>query len=626
MTTSSSNPPEISAAIPSQPGAFPEHPWIAWLIIAAACLLAILPFAWRGSPSGHDFEFHMYSWMDVQSQWRQGVVYPRWAAMPHWGYGEPRFVFYPPFSWTLGAALGSLLPWKFVPAAYCWLSLTLAGGAMYRLALRWLQPSDSLFAAVFYALNPYHLLIVYWRSAYAELLAAALLPLLILLLLRLKEPGSRATLLLSLLLAAAWLTNVPTAIMIHYSAGAICLILAFQQKSFRYLWKLAIAVLHGAGLASIYLIPAMYEQRWVNIAEVLSPGVRPQDNFLFTMTADPDHNRFNLLISFVAVADIAALLCAIYFSRRDRTRRTLWTSLAIWGGASAFATLSVSDVLWKYLPALRFVQLPFRWLLCMNAAFALLLTMAGSKAAWQKWTARALVCTALLAAVIVTGQRTQPPWWYSAEDIDDMQQSMGGAGLDGSGNEGVDEYVPAGADPYELNKNLPRLSIQPENEDDSQNTSLPANDDNKIAANAPITHDTDNGTNQSSAPTNIISQKITKWNATEKHFQVFANNRGNLTVRLFNYPAWKVTRNGRRLATATSPVTGLVVLPIEAGENDVEITFTRTPDRTLGDVISILSMGVFIFLWVTTQPIKTQPPGDESSVSRQQGIVKKTRA
>jgi len=50
---------------------------------------------------------------------------------------------------------------------------------MYRLAREWLAAPDALFAAVFYALNPYHLLIVYWRSAYAELLAAALLPLLL---------------------------------------------------------------------------------------------------------------------------------------------------------------------------------------------------------------------------------------------------------------------------------------------------------------------------------------------------------------------------------------------------------------------------------------------------------------
>ena len=49
----------------------------------------------------------MNSWMEVRQQWQQGVVYPRWADLAHSGYGEARFLFYPPASWTLGAALGS---------------------------------------------------------------------------------------------------------------------------------------------------------------------------------------------------------------------------------------------------------------------------------------------------------------------------------------------------------------------------------------------------------------------------------------------------------------------------------------------------------------------------------------
>ena len=159
-------------------------------LLAGISLLAIIPFLWSGIPSGHDFEFHMFSWMEVNTQWSHGIPYPRWASLAHWGYGEARFLFYPPASWTLGAALGAILPWTLVPAAYCWLVLTLAAASMYRLAREWLQPADALFAAGFYALNPYHLLIVYWRSAYAELLAAGLLPLLVLCLLRVYDrPG-----------------------------------------------------------------------------------------------------------------------------------------------------------------------------------------------------------------------------------------------------------------------------------------------------------------------------------------------------------------------------------------------------------------------------------------------------
>jgi uncharacterized membrane protein len=175
------------------------------LVLAGACFVAITPFFWWGSPSGHDFEFHMDSWMEVLGQWKYGIIYPRWAALAHWGYGEARFLFYPPASWTLGAALGAVLPWKMVPGAYCWIALLLAGAAMYRLAREWLAAPDALFAAVFYALNPYHVLLVYWRSAYAELLAAALLPLLLVCLLRMNKPCWRPTLWLSLLLAAAWL-------------------------------------------------------------------------------------------------------------------------------------------------------------------------------------------------------------------------------------------------------------------------------------------------------------------------------------------------------------------------------------------------------------------------------------
>ena len=129
------------------------------------------------------------------------------------------------------------------------------------------------------------------------------------------------------------------------------------------------------------------------------------------------------------MADIAALLFSIFFSGRQRFQTAFWKILALWGGASAFATLSLTNLLWKYLPEFRFVQLPFRWLLCTNVALALLLAMSTSSSASRRWSARALVCGALLAVVLIAGQRTQPPWWDTASDIDDMQQSM----IDGSG-------------------------------------------------------------------------------------------------------------------------------------------------------------------------------------------------
>jgi hypothetical protein len=554
------------------------------LLLAGACLVAITPFFWWGSPSGHDFEFHIFSWMEVLGQWKDGIVYPRWAALAHWGYGEARFLFYPPASWALGATLGAVLPWKVVPGVYCWIALMLAGAAMYRLAREWLSVSDALFAAVFYALNPYHLLIIYWRSAYAELLAAALLPLLLLCLLRLFLPesdaGFRPALCLSLTLAAAWLTNAPAAVMIHYSAAGLALVLAAIEivrkrrspQISRPLIGTALAMLLGAGLASFYLLPAIYEQGWINLGEVLSPGVRPQDNFLFTTLADPDHNRFNLLVSTVAIAEIGVLACAIWFSRRKKHvgtavpgcpvahsangLETPWirTQLSAWGAVSAFLMLSVSNLFWQHLPKFRFVQLPFRWLLCMNAALAMLLTMAA-----KRWTSRVLVFAVLLATLILAGYRFQPPWWEKGSDIRDRSNAV----ADGTGYEGTDEYVPAGADPYELNKNLPRVS-----------------DD----AGAPVW------------------SAMMAWGQTEKHFTVHAAAPQDITVRLFNYPAWEVVVNGRPTQTRTTDVTGLIIIPVAAGESDVQIHFRRTIDRVVGDIVSLISLAVFVVAWIKTRP------------------------
>jgi hypothetical protein len=601
-----------------QPSHLLTKPIARVLLVVGSCFLAITPFFWKGIPSGHDFEFHVYSWMEVLGQWKQGAVYPRWAALAHWGYGEPRFLFYPPTSWTLGALLGAILPWNVVPGAYCWLVLSLAGASMYWLARQWLSKTDALFAAIFYALNPYHLLIVYWRSAYAELLASALVPLVPLFLLRISDSVSQfsskpvssnanssaqdegqssrlfvqASVGLGLTLAAAWLTNLPAAVMIHYSAAGLAVFFAARsygtERSFKgsqILLATAGAAIMGAGLASFYLLPAVYEQRWINISEILSPGVRPQDNFLFTSIADADHNRFNRLVSIVAIAEIIVLFLAIVVSNRHRRNRSraalagpvtggkdpgssLWMLISAWGVASALMMLPITNWMWQHLPKLRFVQLPFRWLLCMNAALAVLLALAA-----RHWMSRLLTCAALLATLLIAGQWTQPPWWDNSADIREMVDFM----ESGAGYEGVDEYVPAGADASELNKDQPRVSDE-------------------------------NG--------KPVPSKVLAWEPATRHFQIHAKAKQNIVVRLFNYPAWQAAVNGKPVITGRTETIQLMVIPIESGENDVYINFGRTTDRLTGIVVSMMSIALLALLvtaWRNPHSAKSSAKAQQST-------------
>jgi hypothetical protein len=533
-TLSQQKPAEEQAATPRHE-LFP----LPAIVIMASAFAVVVPFFFYGNASGHDFEFHLLSWMEVVHQWKEVIVWPRWAAFAHWTYGEARFLFYPPASWNLGALLGVLLPWKIASGTYVWLALTTSGCSMFLLARRWLSRSDAIFSAALYAANPYYLVIVYWRSAFAELLAGCLLPLLLLFVVRAEKDGQRVIVALSLIVAAAWLTNAPSAVMVNYSLALLIVVAAIVQRKPALLVYGGAAVVLGAGLASFYVIPAAHEEKWVNIAQVLAPGLRPQDNFFFTFSDDVDHNRFNMAVSLVGVAEILLLAAAIFLARRWRgEHRTILWLLAVWGAVGTLLMLPITLIFWRYLPELRFVQLPWRWLLCLNVAFTLFVTMG-----CRRWLTRFMICAAMLGVVAIVWHRVEPPWWDTAADIQEMHDFI----EDGDGYEGTDEYVPAGVDPYELKKDAPQVAT--------------------VSGDPAVIH-------------------IDRWGAQGKVFSANVTRPEKLRIRLLNYPAWSVEVNGREITAGTQPVTGEILIPVDTGSNRVRVTFVQTEDRLTGDLVS----------------------------------------
>ncbi len=459
----------------------------------------------------------------------------------------------------LGAILSAIFPWGIVSCVYIWIALTLAGLSMFVLARRWFSARDAMFASVLYAVNPYHLVIVYWRSAFAELLASCLVPILLLLVLRIADGERRLTIPLALLLAAAWLTNAPAAVMIHYSLALLLLMFAWQKRSLRILGVGAAAVGLGACLASFYLLPAIYEQRWIDIAKAISGGSRTAVNFLFAHTTDVPHDQFNRIISWVAVFEMFILFAAaVGVKIRGKIDRESWVVLFGWGVGCSVLMFPVTTFAWRILPKLEFMQFPWRWMLCLSMIFAVFVTagtapsMSKPSASPRIWGMRAAICIAAVAVIVAAWNFIQPPWWDNLSDLREMQDNI----TDHIGYEGTEEYTPTGAHPSLTDKNAANVSV---------------------------------------VPSGVAIISDSQWGAGRKSFTAEASSPAQLTLRLFRYPAWKAEVNGREVETGIGSA-GQVVVPIAAGRNHVQIVLARTWDRTLGIWISLVA-ALFAGAW-----------------------------
>jgi uncharacterized membrane protein len=536
-----------------------------YVLLPLTALLAVLPLILRGCSCGHDFDFHIISWFEAARQFSHGVVHPHWAFTPAWNAGEPRFVFYPPLSWTLGALLGLVMPWTWTPIVYTWLALTAAGFALHYAVRSFTTPSAALIAATAYIVNPYTLYTAYERTAYAELLAAVWLPLLLYGAMRGRVTIPRIAIPIALL----WLTNAPAAVMGCYALAIIALLrlaLSFRYSEdlperLRFVATTTAGTLLGLGLASFYIVPAAYERRFVQIAFAILPGMNPQDNFLFRHTADADHDNVLRTASWLALVFLALTAAILLYvqlrSARPDTvpappRRTddavtphlplLLVALTL---LIAFMLTPVSALLWNYLPQLRFLQFPWRLLAILAVIFAF-----GVALVFSRIAVRPGLTALLLAAVFI------PPAYSSFQQLcypeDTLPERLSIFLSANPGTDPTDEYTPTTADNDALAQANPAYWLT------NDESSAPA----RTLPPAPAPH---------------------QLNLTLADPQI-------LVLNLRDYPAWAVTRNGSPVTTRLHRDDGLIAFALPAGASHIEIAWRSLNDQRIGYLLSALSL------------------------------------
>jgi hypothetical protein len=558
-----------------------------YLLIPLAALIAILPLILQGCSCGHDFDFHILNWFEAAHQFTHGNLHPHWAYTPAYNAGEPRFVFYPPLSWTIGAILGLIFPWTWTPTLYTWLALTASGLTLHRLARDFTTPTAALLAATLYTVNPYMLFTAYERTAYAELLAAAWIPLLLHAILRQQITIPRIAIPIALL----WLTNAPAAVMSCYALALLTLIRIITaekysqtatpgtptQTPFTLAITSATGAILGLGLAAVYLIPAAYERRYVQIAMAIIPGMRIQDNFLFHHTSDILHDQVLHTASLIAITLIALTAAALTITRITQKARvphpsqshregwevqrsiSLLIPITILTIAITLLLTPLTAFIWSHSPELAYLQFPWRLLAILAAILGLAAALALSPLKLKPIPTAAL--TIAIAAAL-----TYPAYtiFHQPCDDEDTVQTRQALFHSNQGTDPTDEYTPTTADNDSLAHTNPAFWLSPDPDAKAPSNTSPAPAPTHLTLNSPI-------------PQTLI-------------------------LNLRDYPTWRITLNQTLITTREQRDDGLIAIPIPAGSSSISITYAQPLDQTIGYIVTLISLLLLLLSLFSLRP------------------------
>ncbi len=561
-----------------------RHHGLPLLLIFLVSFAAVVPLILRGPSCGHDFDFHFLSWLEASRDWHTGLVYPHWLVLANYGAGEPRFIFYPPLSWFIGAALGSAASlvasphtaWTAAPILFTGISFFAAGSAVYAFLRTFASGSAATLCACLFIANPYLLFVAYERTAFAELLATALIALLLLLAMR----PAFAVMPAAIVIGALWLTNAPSAVMGCYLLAGITFLRIVLERRWHLAWQAAVGCALGTALAGFYLVPAAYEQRWVQIKQAIGEGMRIEDSFFFEHTGQLYHDQVlhtaSLITLILVVTGFVAALAA--WRRQDTSRTRLLALLTLPLIALFFLQFRISDVIWHAAPRLQFLQFPWRWLQVISILSVALLALA-----IDHLSSRLLL--RLAASLVIAGSI----WacahtFYAACDVDDAVAGQLAMFHDGSGVQGTDEYTAADADNSQVLQDIPPVRVLTD-----PNAELPAEN----------AGDNPEWISDWAFPTTAkATSTIRDWSPQHRRIELDARQPAYAVLTLMDYPAWHVSMNGRPQSIDIHREDGLMVLAVPAGKSTIDVLWQNTPDILWGRLLSAVAALLLLPVWL----------------------------
>ncbi len=549
------------------------------LVVCLLGLPATVPLWQSKLPRSFDGMFHLFRLLEMDSLARQLVLFPRWAPDFLFGYGYPIFDFVPhlPYYLTDVAYMMGLTLVHSTLLSFG-LSLLASGVATYFFVKEIFGSNAGIAAAVAYMYAPFHLYDILFRGHLPGAWAMVLYPLILWSVTRLARKGSVASFVsTSLLFAACLLTHNPAAYILTPFLLFYALVLVFTapDNRRRRIVHVAASILLGAGLASFFWIPALWDRQFIQIDRMITPPDLDYHTHFITISdllSPPPVAELGLMNpevpnSLGPVLVVFSMLSVAGLWRLPRPHERFHLIVGLIGLAVVvFLVSAQSTLVWESLPLMKHLVFPHRFLRLGSLLVAMLCGAAvclfGERT--KAFSPSFLATLGFSGVVVLSALSLLYPPYYDHQSLDpslaDMMEFERKTGTLGTTSFG--EYLPVwvawtpSTSPLEI---LYQSSAQIERLDQ---TNLP------------------DGTRVTSA----------HYGPTSMTVALDALHAFEATFRLLYFPTWRAYVDGQEVPLTPTEGQGLISVTVPAGEHVIHIQLRDMPVHTVSKVLTGASL------------------------------------
>jgi hypothetical protein len=529
-----------------------------------------------------DIRWHITWVQHFAKQLAEGIWYPRWLAGTNFGYGSPTFVFYPPFVYYVGSLFRLIgLNSEQTMTALFSLPLFLSGVTFYIYSRSKWGKIPGTFGALFYMSCPAIISAINFGNL-TNLWAYPWIPLGLYLTDRsLVKPKGRISLALFATIVA--LTHTPS-LLIYTIAWFVYVLFRLSDKPFQEVMLTFIHGIMGLGIASFYLWPAIFEQKFVN----LDYQFGSMGGFLMLQTSHLINNGW----SDIVVKNIAALIIFVVISisicRREKTVITntlLWLTFTV---IVFFMISSWSEAIWQSSQTLLRIQRSGRLFGLFYLGVAALCALAIRAILQLNWKWRIFPFVLILSILLTNFHygygltRQSPGLHLPTKGTVFIREWMEIALSDPDSDKLIDvpEYRPL----------LQNASYSPTVRETYKNFDQPYIEGGNAYFPVPKI-----GEAKISLISGEASVDIKEWKSYQRTFEIAATKPSTIRIRTYYYPAWHLYLNEQSYPLNMSE-DGTINFEIQPGSYQVKLNYHLTKAFIQGIVLSIISLFSLIIL------------------------------